>query len=343
MFVMPKVSVIIPVYNVEDYILPCLASVCEQDFCDLELIIVDDCGTDLSMKRAESFLNGQKVKTTFVRHAENKGLSAARNSGLKVAKGEYVLFLDSDDLIPKSAIQTLVSGIESVDCDYVFGSYLSFPSNRENNEIQNSGCTLLVGEQIVRSYLDTRQYTMAWNKLLKRHFLLDNDIWFDEGLIHEDVAWTFKVVATAASALMIPSVTYHYRVRESSIMTSLAIEDDAECYMLVFDVISSFIKERHLQNSALLYEAFEGKRCGILYSLLERKSFPCYSKVYESFSKSCYVCPVSSFMRGIIPAKSFLRDVHYFFPSCVGAVYKYIFYLVCYKLFNRQIRGRVWA
>ena len=97
-----KVSIIIPIYNVESYIANCLHSVFNQTYKDLEIILVDDCGTDKSMNIAMESIN--KYKSSFyikvIHHKENKGLSAARNSGIKEATGDYIYFLDSDDTYP---------------------------------------------------------------------------------------------------------------------------------------------------------------------------------------------------------------------------------------------------
>ena len=112
---MTKVSIIIPVYNVEPYIEECLLSVSSQTMTEgVECIIVDDCGKDNSMSIAERFIEEYigKISFSIIHHGSNRGLSAARNTGIKAAKGEYVYFLDSDDTITADCIQRMYAFIE---------------------------------------------------------------------------------------------------------------------------------------------------------------------------------------------------------------------------------------
>ena len=106
-----KVSVLIPVYNVAPYIERCLQSVVDQTYTDIECILVDDCGSDNSIELAQNFINNYKgnIKFSILHHDKNKGQSAARNTALKYAKGEYVYFLDSDDAITSDCIEILMS------------------------------------------------------------------------------------------------------------------------------------------------------------------------------------------------------------------------------------------
>lgn len=122
------ISVIVPIYNVENYILECLQSVAAQTKTkNVECILVDDCGTDNSVKVAEQFISDYKGDISFAlfHHSENKGLSAARNTGIKNARGKYLFFLDSDDTIKPYCLDELFALAEKYHADMVQGSYES--------------------------------------------------------------------------------------------------------------------------------------------------------------------------------------------------------------------------
>lgn len=122
------ISVIVPIYNVENYILECLQSVAAQTKTkNVECILVDDCGTDNSVKVAEQFISAYKGDISFAlfHHSENKGLSAARNTGIKNARGKYLFFLDSDDTIKPYCLDELFALAEKYHADMVQGSYES--------------------------------------------------------------------------------------------------------------------------------------------------------------------------------------------------------------------------
>jgi len=120
-----KISIIIPVYNVELYIERCILSVLNQTYQDIEIILIDDCGRDNSMTIAQQIIDNhpKKYETHILRHEKNQGLSESRNSGIRAANGNYLFFLDSDDELPNDSLQFLVSNCHND--DMVMGSYIS--------------------------------------------------------------------------------------------------------------------------------------------------------------------------------------------------------------------------
>lgn len=220
-----KVSVIIPVYNVAPYIERCLDSVCAQTYSDIECILVDDCGTDNSVEIAERYIEGHeraKRICSLVHHAENRGQSAARNTALAVAKGEYVYFLDSDDAIVPDCISLLVSLAQAhPDADFVQGNALA-----ENGAISHYGFKCKVPQYSNRhdeleSLVLAKLPSTAWNRLIRRSFITDNNLYFPEGLIHEDMIWTFFVAKSLKAASFTATGTYVYYLNGESTMTSV--------------------------------------------------------------------------------------------------------------------------
>ena len=231
-----KVSIVVPVYNVASCVERCLDSVCSQTYPNIECVLVDDCGTDDSMAVVRKKLDGYTgaVDFTVVRHEKNRGLSAARNTGTAVATGEYVYYLDSDDLLLPDSIEKLSNPLKRERFDFVVGNYASggdsmiyLPLNTEF-DISHSG------SEILHSYVNNQWYVMAWNKLVRRCFLEENDIRFREGLLHEDHPWSFEIACTAKSMCVVNAITYVYFLRQGSIVNSLS-RKNLDAWVMISD------------------------------------------------------------------------------------------------------------
>ncbi|MBR1800289.1 MAG: glycosyltransferase family 2 protein [Bacteroidaceae bacterium] len=223
-----KVSVIIPIYNVRQYLEECIASVAAQTFRDFELIAVDDCSTDDSRRVLDSSLEKYpliQAQVKIIRHERNKGLSAARNTGLQASQGEFVFFLDSDDTITPDCLQLLVAASrhKGKDVDMVVGDY-RFDGPPLGCPHLRVGRSFLKQRSYIRAYCKERIYPMAWNRLLRRDFLLQHQLFFEEGLIHEDTLWNFQMLPFLHSVSIVEHETYVYRVHQQSIQTSTAYE-----------------------------------------------------------------------------------------------------------------------
>lgn len=231
-----KISIIIPVYNVEEYIEECLLSVANQTMTDgLECIIVDDCGNDDSAIIAKKFIDSYhgNVQFSFIQRAANGGLSAARNTGIKAARGEYIYFLDSDDYIIPSAIEKLVTitdncgGVDLLPALFItcqghfmesFGRH-SFPAFSENPHI------------IKRALLDYYRIPLtATNRLIRRLLVIDNNLWFKEGIIHEDNYWNFFIAKYVKRMAFCSDKLYYYRMNQNSITKSVNKEKKSFSY-----------------------------------------------------------------------------------------------------------------
>lgn len=334
------VSIVVPVYNVEQYILPCLDSIYMQSDKCFEVIFVDDCGDDYSMNIIQDYITNHAItEWKIVRHKRNRGLSAARNTGLRAAQGDYVLFLDSDDCLGENAVNNLTSPLQKKKYDFVVGNFSDSISSvsylKESRSIEGNN-------EILQSYANGEWYVMAWNKLCNREFLVENNLFFEEGLLHEDVIWSFKLACTASNMYVVSKNTYVYTIRQNSIMTSLNIEKDLSIYMEVFDLIAQYIQEKKLEWNQSVYILFYGKRAGILYSLLERNEINLFKKYYLQLKQQCYLSPLKAFAKGIVSWQYLLRDFHYVLPVSCGRLYFVLFYNVCYGLRRKKIEGAIW-
>lgn len=226
------VSIIVPVYNVEDYIERCINSIIRQSYKNIECIIVDDCGSDRSIAKASEIIDQYKgpISFTIIRHEKNRGLSAGRNTGTAVANGKYVYYLDSDDEITEDCIQLFLDVFSSnPNLEIVQGNVESKPKE----DYSGSGFTYNLdymglptrfdsNTDIVNWYFNINHVipVNAWNKLIRVEFIKHNNLYFREGILHEDEHWMYFVIMKLNHIYYLHKKTYiHYRT-ENSIMTS---------------------------------------------------------------------------------------------------------------------------
>ena len=216
-----KISVIIPVYNVEKYLEHCVESVMKQTYKNIEVILVNDGSTDGSLAVAEKLQ--KKYPQIIIVDKENGGLSSARNAGLENASGEYVSFVDSDDWIKDDIYQRCIETFYTTECDVVdFKPAFVTDEQCDISEKNDSGMVVVEGEDILYDYLYRGQMEQSpftvWRKVYKRD--LFNKIEFPEGKINEDIATNFKVLRRTKRLVHIPYVGYFYYQGNDGSITS---------------------------------------------------------------------------------------------------------------------------
>lgn len=231
-----EVSIIIPVYNVENYIADCLHSVMNQTVTEgVECILVDDCGDDSSMEFAERLISqySGNIKFSILHHKKNKGLSGARNTGMSAAVGKYLYFLDSDDEITDDCIESLYSRVIEEDFDVVIGDYKVIGSSERFQKLAMSTGTSYKEDEIPWSYEHGKWMQVAWNKLYRTTFIRNESLEFKEGLIHEDELWSLEVAAVAKKICGVNKETYIYKIRDNSITTASTASNTRKAHTLV--------------------------------------------------------------------------------------------------------------
>lgn len=211
----PFFSVIVPVYNVKEYLSQCISSVLKQDFDDFELILVDDGSTDGSSKLCDEFaMTDERVHLI---HKSNGGLSEARNYGLEQAVGEYIWFLDSDDyLIDNQAFSYIRDYIKNKNADVVFFSYKKYFEN--TNTYSDPLYRHISENEDIREYIRLNAYkTLAWNKVVKRSLIEKYNMRFPIGRLGEDLVWCSDLLAYADNITLCRIPLLAYRQREGSI------------------------------------------------------------------------------------------------------------------------------
>ncbi|MUG68378.1 glycosyltransferase [Paenibacillus campinasensis] len=208
-----KISVIVPVYNVENYLEACLDSLVLQTLEDIEVIMINDGSTDQSGEIIDKYAS--RFSNFISVHKENKGLGHTRNCGIKLARGEYIAFLDSDDYVPSEGYKKLYEAAKYYDADIVLGKAVKFNSMESYEYDPIKGvyeCTdYLTNIDIVPQLIHNG---IVANKLHKREFVLNYDICFPESILYEDTFFSLKEYLLSNKTAVIPDTCYYWRIRE---------------------------------------------------------------------------------------------------------------------------------
>lgn len=258
-----KISVVVPVFNVEKYLRRCLESLSSQTYKDLEIIMVNDGSTDNSQDICDEYVERDKRFKLIVK--ANGGLSDARNKGFEIATGEYILFIDSDDYIANNSIEEFVELIYNYNCpDIIIGSYLKVTDEQTvSDTCCYTNAQLMKGEEYLLKCYSKNENIMitAWSKIYKRTFLRENNLSFRKGIVHEDELFTPNAILKSKRIVVSDLSFYRYCIREGSIMTAKnQIKNAKSVYLIVheLDKIYANVKDstlkKYLRNhSATIY------------------------------------------------------------------------------------------
>lgn len=243
-----KVSVIVPVYNVESYIVRCFDSISIQRYPSVECLFIDDASPDRSIELLEPLIASYKGDIVFriIKHSYNRGLSAARNTGILNATGDYLLFVDSDDELPPQSLCALAEvALDNFSIEVVQGNTRTVGESDNGvdwRNISDKGFPRISKDkEWVRKvwYREPKMPTNAWNKLIKRDFLLCNNLFFKEGIIHEDELWMFYLLRKLSVIGFCEYNTYVHYVVKGSIMQNPNIEKSLTSWLNILQILTS--------------------------------------------------------------------------------------------------------
>lgn len=289
-----KFSIILPVYNVEKYLRPCVDSILSQSFKDYEIILVDDGSKDSSGKICDEYSSKYAFVNTI--HKSNGGLSDARNVGLRQAKGEYVFFIDSDDyLIDENVLQRISQKLKYNPDVVAFKSIKWFETNGElshtTTDLSVSDDRLAACEKYIE-LIDKDSYSnSAWSKVIKRALLVDNNIEFEKGLLGEDNDWYYKVIGVLSSVELIDEPLYVYRQRAGSI-TKTYKNKNLEHLLWIIEKWTNYINDGEMTgNKKVIRNSLAKQYCHAIigYSSLENPK-----EYYPQLKKYCYLLRYSA-------------------------------------------------
>ena len=233
----PFFSIIMPTYNVEAYIGHAIRSIREQSYGDWEIVVVDDCSTDNSAGVVEQFMEEDR-RIRMVRHRENRGLSAARNTGILEAKGEYIWFMDPDDYVDSVLLEKVKASLEENPAEVVlFGLVEEYYNKDGSLEYTNSIIPqeLLCHEQVQlrKSVIYLEQQTLygyAWNKIYKLDYIKKQNIFFEDVRLIEDIVFNITVFAEIKGLNLLAFAPYHYAKRLGANLTNKFVPEYFELH-----------------------------------------------------------------------------------------------------------------
>lgn len=338
-----KVSIIIPIYNVALYVEKCLRSVQFQTYSDIEIILVNDCSTDNSMDIVNNIVNDNFNKEVIIiNHSYNQGLSAARNTGIKASKGDYLYFLDSDDSITLDCIEKLMEPVINNDLhisiDFVMCEYMIKGAKRYFPKLQLEP-GVYSDDYILESYASGKWFMTGTNKLIKADFFRNNNLYFKVGLLHEDILWSFKLACAAKVMYVLNDPLYEYYLHEGSISQSMG-KRNFDSFVIIINDIISISRQYGLQNNRNVYCYIEGVKDIMLSNLLMNSSginiYDYYKKVSRSFS--CEEMSLSWILKGSL--SQIIKDLQYLMPIKFGYIYILSFHKIksMLKLIKKTIK-----
>lgn len=213
---MSLISILIPVFNVEEYIQECLKSVLRQSYTNYELVIVNDGCSDNTMDLVHSFVlqNHLVDKVNVINNSENLGIARSRNICIENAKGEYIFFLDSDDRLEEDCLRILYANAIETGAELIQSNFRCepYPWKQFVNLNNYSGDTVLNDNAVIRRLMLERKQLpiMIWNRLIKRNFIIANGLYFKDGVIFEDEHWNFFLSKKLSKVSIVKNITYIY-------------------------------------------------------------------------------------------------------------------------------------
>ncbi len=227
-----KVSVIVPVYNVEDYLGRCLDSLINQTFSDYEIICINDCSPDNSADILRDYQLEHPDLIKVYHNEENMGLGKTRDKALTFAKGDYILFIDSDDYVKNDYISNYTKALNDGDYDIIIGGYIRDASDKKTTQLPSN------------SVWSTVTYPMAWAKLFKKSFITSNNLEFTQVACGEDIYFSLSAYYCGAQTKVIDYAGYYYYYNRDSILGSMNYKKSQE--RIMSKLFSTFLENYNL-------------------------------------------------------------------------------------------------
>ncbi|MGL4570119.1 MAG: glycosyltransferase [Clostridium sp.] len=250
------VSIIVPVYNVEDYIEECIESLINQTLKNIEIILINDGSTDKSLEILKKYSDiDNRIK---VIEQENSGLAMTRNRGVEESTGKYLMFIDSDDYIEKDMVYRMYMKAEKNDCPLIISDLeLVWDDGKKNklNGFKHDETKKYKSEELTDFLLNSEMYCQVVNKIYRRDLWSENNICFESGRYYEDIVPSFKIVDIYKEAMYINDAMYKYRMRSGSIVSNPSKKKVCD-YLMAIDEVVRFVEERYGNKFITSIKAF---------------------------------------------------------------------------------------
>ncbi len=346
---LPAVSVILPMYNASRYITSCVKSVLNQTFGLFELICVDDCSTDDTVNIvAELAKSDGRIR--IVRLPKNSGgASEPRNTGLRISRGKYIAFLDSDDMYTPTALAELVSVAEKWNADVVHTEQVYFPENQTIDVTPETKFTTFSKElggfckepmletddlaKRVQMFYKGRFFGWVHNKLYRRDLLMEKNIRFDKLLTSEDIIFYFRVLCTAPRIVRVPNIIYIYRHNPNSITRKMVSVEESLHVLTHLMIEGSKVLDDFMSGFELFVKNPQLRQLPIDYIIQQHLIWT--QRFYEKYTTA----QLDALVRREL--KKYCGDFVPFFAYLYGAIHTYRKRLVNYDKQIKQLKAQV--
>lgn len=237
-----KVSVIVPVYKVEKYLARCLDSLINQTLKDIEIICVNDGSPDNSAQILDDY--AKKDSRIVIINQQNGGLSSARNAGMKIVKGEYTAFVDSDDWVDLDFFENLYNAAKENDCDIAVGGIIRTKTTKEYYfKVDKMNITDNINEKVL--FCDIPDKSYVWNKVYNSKMLKESNITFEVGRVYEDMLFTAQIFYYSKKLVTVPN-TYYYYFRHRNTIVARSNKKAEEDLQYTKEKMLQFYKEHNV-------------------------------------------------------------------------------------------------
>lgn len=265
---MAKVSIIVPVYNVEKYLRKCIDSLINQTLNDIEIICINDGSTDKSLKILKEYKN--KDSRIILFNQENSGQSVARNRGIEIAKGEYLGFVDPDDWIDLDYYEKLYNAASTNDTDIAVGGIIRVTGIKKKKFLNFEKETLTDNTKLKFELCDVPEKSYIWNKIYKTQKLKEINLKFEEGRIFEDCIFTPQALFFLGKMVTVPNTYYYYLRRNNSTVKQRSQKANADS-IYAHKKASEFIKEHNIDISSFEPKTYRFKIFGVTIFKIRQK------------------------------------------------------------------------
>ncbi len=281
MYNIPKISIIVPVYNCEKYLEKCLESLINQTLKDIEIICINDGSTDNSLKIIKDYaLKDNRIK---ILSKENEGLSAARNDGLKIASGEYIGFVDSDDWVADDFYEKLYNSATKYNSEIACANIIRTGKNNQSYKLRYDKEEFFTEnkQKLIAANIPYKNY--VWNKIYNRKSLIALNLEFIKGKAYEDIPWSIQVIYSLKGIVTVPNCNYYYRRTPNSIRSSKKEKNYLDCIEME-KIMIDFAKMHNLESILKNYKMAKRDRIKLLnINLLKTFYYYPNTLVYKLF------------------------------------------------------------
>lgn len=278
------ISVIVPVYNVEKYLSRCLESIINQTYKNIEVVCIDDGSPDKSINILKQY--EKKDKRIKIIRQENKGLSGARNTGIKKSNGEYIFFVDSDDWLPENAIELLYKTIEKDKSDICIGNLVkTYPKKNKEKKLKKMTNSIFTLTSYLEYSIKNKNFTAnVVNKLYRSKIIKQSKILFKEKILYEDFFFVIQYFSYTRKISMIKENVYYYYLERSDSIVNNINKGDLDSFQNVADIENFLINNNHEEILNLKYfqnYIFEWLLSATVSKLFKSRNIELTEKMYE--------------------------------------------------------------